>query len=158
VAARESSEAEPGGPEVGGPLSGLLVADFSRVLAGPYCTMLLADLGADVIKVESPGGGDDTRGWVPPVRDGVSTYFLAINRNKRSVALDLRDDADRAAAAELARRADIMVENFKPGGLARFGLDYASVRRSSTRPSAGSARTAARTSPATTLWSRPCPG
>jgi crotonobetainyl-CoA:carnitine CoA-transferase CaiB-like acyl-CoA transferase len=126
VAARESSEAEPGRPEVDGPLSGLLVADFSRVLAGPYCTMLLADLGADVIKVESPGG-DDTRGWVPPVRDGVSTYFLAINRNKRSVALDLRTEADRAAAAELARRADIMVENFKPGGLRRFGLDYATV-------------------------------
>src|SRR5580704_5464029 len=88
--------------------------------------MLLADLGADVIKVESPGG-DDTRNWAPPARDGVSTYFLAINRNKRSVALDLREDADRAAAVELARRADIMVENFKPGGLARFGLDYASV-------------------------------
>jgi crotonobetainyl-CoA:carnitine CoA-transferase CaiB-like acyl-CoA transferase len=119
--APESSEAEPAGP-----LSGILVADFSRVLAGPYCTMLLGDLGADVIKVESPGG-DDTRGWVPPVRDGVSTYFLAINRNKRSVALDLRDDADRAAAAELARRADVMVENFRPGGLARFGLDYESV-------------------------------
>jgi len=119
--APESSEAEPAGP-----LSGILVADFSRVLAGPYCTMLLGDLGADVIKVESPGG-DDTRGWVPPVRDGVSTYFLAINRNKRSVALDLRHDADRAAAAELARRADVMVENFRPGGLARFGLDYASV-------------------------------
>jgi crotonobetainyl-CoA:carnitine CoA-transferase CaiB-like acyl-CoA transferase len=119
--APESSEAEPVGP-----LSGILVADFSRVLAGPYCTMLLGDLGADVIKVESPGG-DDTRGWVPPVRDGVSTYFLAINRNKRSVALDLRDDADRAAAAELARRADVMVENFRPGGLARFGLDYESV-------------------------------
>src|SRR6516165_10587775 len=67
-----------------GPLAGLLVADFSRVLAGPYCTMLLADLGADVIKVESPGG-DDTRGWVPPTRDGVATYYLAINRNKRSV-------------------------------------------------------------------------
>jgi len=126
VAAPETSEAEPGGPEVAGPLSGLLVADFSRVLAGPYCTMLLADLGADVIKVESPGG-DDTRNWAPPVRDGVSTYFLAINRNKRSVALDLREDADRAAAVELARRADVMVENFKPGGLARFGLDYASV-------------------------------
>jgi crotonobetainyl-CoA:carnitine CoA-transferase CaiB-like acyl-CoA transferase len=119
--ARESSEAEPTGP-----LSGILVADFSRVLAGPYCTMLLGDLGADVIKVESPGG-DDTRGWVPPVRDGVSTYFLSINRNKRSVALDLRSEPDRAAAAELARRADVMVENFRPGGLARFGLDYAPV-------------------------------
>jgi crotonobetainyl-CoA:carnitine CoA-transferase CaiB-like acyl-CoA transferase len=110
-----------------GPLAGLLVADFSRVLAGPYCTMLLADLGADVIKVESPGG-DDTRHWQPPVdADGVSTYYLAINRNKRSVVLDLRQDTDRAAAAELARRADILVENFKPGGLARFGLDYATV-------------------------------
>src|SRR5919205_1215436 len=93
----------------GGPLQGLLVADFSRVLAGPYCTMLLGDLGADVIKVESPGG-DDTRGWVPPTTgDGVSTYFLAINRNKRSVALDLRDPAGLAAAQELARRADVMV-------------------------------------------------
>src|ERR1700722_5263439 len=89
--------------------------------------MLLADLGADVIKVESPGG-DDTRSWVPPVtEDGVSTYFLAINRNKRSVALDLKDDGDRAAAHELARRADVLVENFKPGGLARFGLDYDAV-------------------------------
>ena len=110
-----------------GPLSGLLVADFSRVLAGPYCTMLLADLGADVIKVESPGG-DDTRAWVPPVtEDGVSTYFLAINRNKRSVALDLKDDGDRALARELARRADVFVQNFKPGGLTRYGLDYDSV-------------------------------
>jgi len=104
-----------------------VVADFSRVLAGPYCTMLLADLGADVIKVESPAG-DDTRRWVPPVtQDGRSTYFLAINRNKRSVALDLRDPGDLDAARELARRADIFVQNFKPGGLARFGLDYGSV-------------------------------
>jgi crotonobetainyl-CoA:carnitine CoA-transferase CaiB-like acyl-CoA transferase len=110
-----------------GPLAGLLVADFSRVLAGPYCTMLLADLGADVIKVESPGG-DDTRQWQPPVTPaGESTYYLAINRNKRSVVLDLRADRDRAAAAELARRADIMVENFKPGGLDKFGLDYETV-------------------------------
>jgi crotonobetainyl-CoA:carnitine CoA-transferase CaiB-like acyl-CoA transferase len=113
---------------VTGPLQGLLVADFSRILAGPYCTMLLGDLGADVIKVESPAG-DDTRRWVPPVTaDGISTYFLAINRNKRSVALDLRDREDLAAARELARRADIFVQNFKPGGLARFGLDYESVR------------------------------
>jgi crotonobetainyl-CoA:carnitine CoA-transferase CaiB-like acyl-CoA transferase len=109
------------------PLAGVLIADFSRVLAGPYCTMLLADLGADVIKVESPQG-DDTRRWVPPVTDaGVATYFLAINRNKRSVALDLTDDADVSAARELARRADVLVENFKPGGLAKFGLDYDSV-------------------------------
>jgi len=110
-----------------GPLSGLLVADFSRVLAGPYATMLLADLGADVIKVESPAG-DDTRRWTPPVTaDGTATYYLAINRNKRSVALDLNDESDLAAARELARRADVLVQNFKPGGLARFGLDYASV-------------------------------
>src|ERR1700734_4412430 len=89
-----------------GPLAGLLVADFSRVLAGPYCTMLLADLGADVIKVESPGG-DDTRTWMPPVtEDGTSTYFLAINRNKRSVVLDLKVEDDRSLARELARRAD----------------------------------------------------
>ncbi|HEX6453131.1 MAG TPA: CoA transferase [Trebonia sp.] len=115
-------------PDRPGPLSGLLVADFSRVLAGPYCTMLLADLGADVIKVESPGG-DDTRAWMPPVTsDGVSTYFLAINRNKRSVALDLKDAGELKLAHELARRADVFVQNFKPGGLARFGLDYESVR------------------------------
>jgi crotonobetainyl-CoA:carnitine CoA-transferase CaiB-like acyl-CoA transferase len=109
-----------------GPLAGLLVADFSRILAGPYATMLLADLGAQVVKVESPGG-DDTRTWMPPVRDGVSTYYMGINRNKRSIALDLRGDDDLAAARELARRADIMIENFRPGGLKRFGLDYESV-------------------------------
>ncbi|MFF0342629.1 CaiB/BaiF CoA transferase family protein [Kribbella sp. NPDC004875] len=109
-----------------GPLSGLLVADFSRILAGPYATMLLADLGADVVKVEAPAG-DDTRSWQPPVRDGISTYYLAVNRNKRSIALDLKDAGDLAAAQELARRADVLVENFRPGGLARFGLDYETV-------------------------------
>ncbi|WP_280421827.1 CaiB/BaiF CoA transferase family protein [Nocardia carnea] len=109
-----------------GPLDGLLVADFSRILAGPYATMLMADLGAEVIKVEAPGG-DDTRTWMPPVREGVSTYYLAINRNKRSISLDLKDPDDLALAQELAHRADIMIENFKPGGLRRFGLDYASV-------------------------------
>ncbi|SFS79097.1 Crotonobetainyl-CoA:carnitine CoA-transferase CaiB [Saccharopolyspora flava] len=106
-----------------GPLSGLLIADFSRILAGPYATMLLADLGADVVKVESPGG-DDTRTWMPPERDGVSTYYLAINRNKRSIALDLTDPEDGEVARELAARADVLIENFRPGGLARFGLDY----------------------------------
>ncbi|RQX15248.1 carnitine dehydratase [Micromonospora ureilytica] len=109
-----------------GPLAGLLVADFSRILAGPYATMLLADLGAQVIKVESPGG-DDTRTWMPPTRDGVSTYYLGINRNKRSIALDLKKADDLAAAQELARRADVLIENFRPGGLARFGLDYDTV-------------------------------
>jgi crotonobetainyl-CoA:carnitine CoA-transferase CaiB-like acyl-CoA transferase len=109
-------------------LQGLLVADFSRILAGPYCTMLLADLGADVIKVEGPGG-DDTRAWMPPVHEGVSTYYLGINRNKRSIALDLADPEDLTAAVELAARADILIENFKPGGLGRFGLDYQAVRQ-----------------------------
>jgi crotonobetainyl-CoA:carnitine CoA-transferase CaiB-like acyl-CoA transferase len=109
-----------------GPLAGLLVADFSRILAGPYATMLLADLGAEVVKVEGPAG-DDTRTWQPPVRDGISTYYLGVNRNKRSVALDLRDAEDAALAQALARRADVLVENFKPGGLARFGLDYDTV-------------------------------
>jgi crotonobetainyl-CoA:carnitine CoA-transferase CaiB-like acyl-CoA transferase len=115
-----------------GPLSGLLVADFSRVLAGPYATMLLADLGADVIKVEAPVG-DDTRRWTPPVRDGISTYYLAINRNKRSVALDLKDEHDVGLARELASRADVMIENFKPGGLDRFGLGYDAVAAENPR-------------------------
>jgi crotonobetainyl-CoA:carnitine CoA-transferase CaiB-like acyl-CoA transferase len=109
-----------------GPLAGLLVADFSRILAGPYATMLLGDLGADVVKVESPGG-DDTRTWLPPTRGDVATYYLAINRNKRSVTLDFGDGGDRALAHELAARADVVIENFKPGGLTKFGLDYASV-------------------------------
>ena len=109
-----------------GPLSGLLVADFSRILAGPYASMLLADLGAEVVKVESPGG-DDTRSWMPPVRDGDATYYLSVNRNKRSIALDLKDPHDAALARTLAGRADVLLENFRTGGLARFGLDYESV-------------------------------
>jgi crotonobetainyl-CoA:carnitine CoA-transferase CaiB-like acyl-CoA transferase len=111
-----------------GPLDGILVADLSRVLAGPYCSMLLADMGATVIKVESPAG-DDTRTWMPPVKDGVSTYYLSIGRNKRSVVLDFGDPDDRALAQELLRRADVALENFKPGSLAKFGLDYESAAR-----------------------------
>ncbi|MFL6121301.1 CaiB/BaiF CoA transferase family protein [Actinophytocola sp.] len=111
-----------------GPLDGVLVADFSRILAGPYATMLMADMGAEVIKVEGPRG-DDTRTWMPPVRDGVSTYYLGINRGKRSIALDLRQDEDARAARELARRADVLIENFRPGGLDRFGLGYDDVRQ-----------------------------
>ncbi len=111
-----------------GPLDGILVADLSRVLAGPYCSMLLADMGATVIKVESPAG-DDTRTWMPPVKDGVSTYYLSIGRNKRSVVLDFGDSDDRALAQELLRRADVALENFKPGSLAKFGLDYESAAR-----------------------------
>src|SRR5437660_5985254 len=111
-----------------GPLDGLLIADFSRVLAGPHCTMLLGDLGAEVIKVESPAG-DDSRNWMPPDRNGVATYYMAINRNKRSITLDLNDSADLHLAHELAARADVFIENFKPFGLKRFGLDYDSVQQ-----------------------------
>lgn len=111
-----------------GPLTGLVVADFTRVLAGPYCTMLLGDLGATVVKVEGPSG-DETRQWLPPARDGEATYYLSVNRNKRTITLDLEDADDLATARRLARRADVVVENFKPGGLARFGLDHAAVRR-----------------------------
>ncbi len=114
------------GDRPSGPLAGLLVADFSRILAGPYATMLLADLGAEVIKVEGPTG-DDTRTWQPPVRDGVSTYYLGVNRNKRSIVLDLKTAEDAALARELAGRADVVIENFRPGGLRRFGLDYPTV-------------------------------
>jgi crotonobetainyl-CoA:carnitine CoA-transferase CaiB-like acyl-CoA transferase len=110
-----------------GPLSGLLVADFSRILAGPYATMLLADLGAEVVKVEGPGG-DDTRTWMPPVHEEVSTYYLGVNRGKRSIVLNLRDETDRTAARELVRRADVVIENFMTGGMGKYGLDYESVR------------------------------
>jgi crotonobetainyl-CoA:carnitine CoA-transferase CaiB-like acyl-CoA transferase len=114
------------GRDVSGPLAGIVIADFSRVLAGPYCTMLLADMGATVIKVESPTG-DETRAWKPPVFEGQSTYYLSINRNKRSIALDFGDSDDIETARNIAGGADVVIENFKPGGLDRFGLDYASI-------------------------------
>jgi len=108
------------------PLDGLLVADLSRVLAGPYCSMLLADMGATVIKVES-SAGDDTRTWVPPTKDGVATYYMSINRNKKSVVLDFGNPDDLALVKKLVSKADICLENFKVGGLKKFGLDYESV-------------------------------
>jgi len=108
-------------------LSGIRVADFSRVLAGPLATMLLADLGADVIKIERPETGDDTRGWGPPFVGGDAAYFLSLNRNKRSVALDLSTDEGRSAARRLALASDVVVENFRPGLMERFGLDHASL-------------------------------
>lgn len=107
-----------------GPLAGIVIADFSRVLAGPFCTMLLADLGARVIKVEAPRG-DDTRQWAPPVANDMSTYFMSANRNKESITLDLQDPADRDTAYEIIERSDVLIENFKPGGLKKFGLDPA---------------------------------
>jgi crotonobetainyl-CoA:carnitine CoA-transferase CaiB-like acyl-CoA transferase len=109
-------------------LDGLLVADFSRVLAGPYATMLLGDLGADVIKVERPGSGDDTRAWGPPWAGQDSTYYLVTNRNKRSVALDLADEGDRELARRLGERADVIVESFRPGLMAEWGLDGDTLR------------------------------
>jgi crotonobetainyl-CoA:carnitine CoA-transferase CaiB-like acyl-CoA transferase len=114
----------------GGALSGLIVADFSRVLAGPLATMMLGDLGATVIKVEEPTRGDDTRAWGPPDVDGESTYYLSINRNKRSIALDLRTPEGGATARALADRADVVVENFRDGGLDQYALDYDHVRQS----------------------------
>jgi crotonobetainyl-CoA:carnitine CoA-transferase CaiB-like acyl-CoA transferase len=116
-----------------GPLDGVLVADFSRVLAGPLATMTLADLGADVIKVERPGAGDDTRAWGPPYVEEGATYYLGLNRGKRSIALDLADRGDHALARELAARADVLVESFRPGTMARLGLDPAALRREHPR-------------------------
>jgi crotonobetainyl-CoA:carnitine CoA-transferase CaiB-like acyl-CoA transferase len=116
-----------------GPLDGILVADFSRVLAGPLATMTLADLGADVVKVERPGAGDDTRSWGPPYVEEGATYYLGLNRGKRSVALDLADPADLALARELAARADVLVESFRPGTMSRLGLDLDELRREHPR-------------------------
>jgi crotonobetainyl-CoA:carnitine CoA-transferase CaiB-like acyl-CoA transferase len=114
---------------IAGPLDGVVVADFSRVLAGPYATMLLGDLGATVIKVESPNG-DDTRHWGPPwTTEGESTYFLSVNRNKRGIALDLRHPEGSRRGLALVRRADVMIENFRGASMARLGFDYDSVRR-----------------------------
>lgn len=124
-----SQISEAGGPEQSapqGPLSGLVVADLSRVLAGPYCAMLLADMGATVIKVEGPGG-DDTRQYIPPHRDGVSTYYMAVNRNKQTITLDFSRPEDLEVVYRIIDRADVLVENFKPGGLEKFGLDPESV-------------------------------
>ena len=110
------------------PLSGVRVLDFSRVLAGPYCTMLLADLGADVIKVERPGVGDETRGWGPPFAGGEATYYLAVNRGKRSLALDLADQRSRPAVEALTRSSDVVIENFRAGVADRLGVGYEQLR------------------------------
>src|SRR5207247_3243588 len=108
------------------PLDGLRVIDLTRVLAGPFCTMMLGDMGADVIKIEEPTHGDESRGWEPIV-DGWSSYFLGVNRNKKSVALDLKDPAAAAALGSLVAQADVLVENFRPGSLAKLGFGYAEM-------------------------------
>ena len=122
-----------------GPLAGVLVVDLTRVLAGPWCTQILADLGAEVVKIERPGAGDDTRDWGPPFlagpngERGDAAYYLGCNRNKRSVELDITKPFGQRAVHELAARADIFVENYKVGGLARYGLDDATLRAANPR-------------------------
>jgi len=115
------------------PLQGITVLDLTRVLSGPYCTMLLGDLGARVIKIEQPRKGDDTRGWGPPFQSGESAYFMSINRNKESVTLDFKQPEGRAALDRLIARADVLVENFRPGTLTKLGLDYASLHATHPR-------------------------
>lgn len=114
-------------------LSGLRVLDLTRVLSGPFATMTLADLGADVVKVEQPGSGDDTRHWGPPFQGDQAAYFLAVNRNKRSLALDLKSSEGRALVRRLARQADVLVENFRPGTAARLGFGYEEVSSDNPR-------------------------
>ena len=108
-------------------LEGITILDLTRVLSGPYCTMLLADMGARVIKIEQPGRGDDTRAWGPPFQSGESAYFLSINRNKESVTLDFKHPEGRQLLERLIERSDVLVENFRPGTLEKIGLDYASL-------------------------------
>src|SRR5687768_10602000 len=120
--------AEPTSSTEAAPLAGVTVVDFSRVLSGPYCTMLLADMGARVIKIEQPGRGDDTRAWGPPFVNGESAYFLSVNRNKESVTLDLKHPASRRILTPLLDRADVVIENFRPGTMDRLGLGDDDVR------------------------------
>jgi formyl-CoA transferase len=118
---------------VDGALSGLRVLDLSRILAGPVCTMMLGDLGAEVIKVERPGTGDDTRTWGPPFAGGESAYYLCCNRNKKSITIDLGKPQGRDLVKELAKKSDVLVENFKPGLMRRYGLDYETLRELNPR-------------------------
>jgi formyl-CoA transferase/CoA:oxalate CoA-transferase len=116
-----------------GPLAGLTIVDLTRVLSGPYCTMLLGDMGARVIKIEQPDRGDDTRAWGPPFVGSESAYFLSINRNKESVTLDFKDPEGRRILDQLIASADVVVENFRPGAMTRLGLDYAALAPSHPR-------------------------
>jgi len=110
-----------------GPLSGIRVVDLTRVMTGPYCTMMLGDLGADIVKIEQPGKGDDTRHWGPPFVEGESSYFMSVNRNKRSLGLDLKSDAGREILWKLIDDADVIVENFSPGTIDRLGFGHEAV-------------------------------
>ena len=110
------------------PLSNIRVIDLSRVLAGPYCTMMLADLGADVVKVERPGRGDDTRQWGPPWAGGESAYYVSINRNKKSIAVNLQAEKGREIVRGLVRTADVLVENWRVGTMEKWGLGYEALQ------------------------------
>ena len=112
-----------------GPLEGIRVVDLTRILAGPYCTMMLGDMGAEIIKIENPDGGDDTRSWGPPFLNGVSTYFISINRNKKSLTLNLKDERGKELLRDLIRKSDIMVENFRPGTLDKLGFSWEEIHR-----------------------------
>ncbi|OIK09146.1 CoA transferase [Bacillus sp. MUM 116] len=116
-----------------GALEGIKVLDLTRVLAGPNCTMILADLGAEVIKVEAPGGSDETRGWGPPFQNGVSAYYLCANRNKRSLTVDLKSEEGRDIIRELAKEADVLIHNFKSGSMEKWFLDYDSLKKRNPR-------------------------
>src|SRR5215212_6721548 len=111
-----------------GPLHGVTVVDLSRILAGPYCTMMLGDMGAEIVKIEQPGSGDDTRTWGPPWAGGESAYYLAINRNKRSLTLNLKSARARELLLRLVARADVVIDNFKVGGLDQLGLGWETLR------------------------------
>ncbi|RME65813.1 MAG: CoA transferase, partial [Caldilineae bacterium] len=129
--ATESSASQQLNP--GAALAGVRVLDLTRNFAGPYCTMILGDLGADVVKVERPQGGDDTRRWKPPAWNGESATFLAANRNKRSLAVDLNTPEGVAIVKQLARTADVLVESFRPGSLTKRGLGYEALREENER-------------------------
>ena len=114
-------------------LEGIRVLDLSRIIAGPFCSQILGDMGADVIKVEQPGRGDETRTWGPPFANGEAVYFFCVNRNKRSITINLKDPRGLGILRELVNRSDILLENFKPGTLTKLGLDYEVLRQENPR-------------------------
>ncbi|MBW2652358.1 MAG: CoA transferase, partial [Deltaproteobacteria bacterium] len=114
-------------------LEGIKVLDLSRALAGPYCTMMLADMGAEVIKIEMPGRGDDSRSWGPPFVEGESAYFMSINRNKKSITLNMKSDKSTEIVHKLIKQSDVLVENFRPGAMERLGLGYEQVKAMNPR-------------------------
>lgn len=116
-----------------GPLEGVRVLDLTRILSGPYCTMMLGDMGADVIKVENPKGGDDTRGWGPPFLNGVSTYYISVNRNKKSFTLNLKEARGKEILTELIRQSDVVAENFRPGTLDKLGFPWEEIQKINPR-------------------------